>query len=78
MQRAGFILNRIYFNYSTSTKGTTPTGSGPYTDVQIYNKSWVGAKAHLQITTAFASLKLDHSIRRHSCNLVSHDLFPRT
>ena len=37
MQRAGFILNRIYFNYGTSTKGTTPTGSGPYTDVQIYN-----------------------------------------
>ena len=37
MQRAGFILNRIYFNYGTSTSGTTPTGGGPYTEVQIYN-----------------------------------------
>ena len=37
MQEAGFILNRIYFNYGTSTKGTTPTGGGPYTEVQIYN-----------------------------------------
>ena len=27
MQKAGFILNRIYFNYGTSTKGTTPTGA---------------------------------------------------
>ena len=37
MQEAGFILNRIYFNYGTSTKGTTPTGGGPYTEIQIYN-----------------------------------------
>ena len=37
MQESGFILNRIYFNYGTSTKGTTPTGGGPYTEVQIYN-----------------------------------------
>ena len=37
MQQAGFILNRIYFNYGTSTSGSTGTGSLPYTDVQIYN-----------------------------------------
>lgn len=37
MQQAGFILNRIYFNYGTSTNGSTPTGGGPYTEVQIYN-----------------------------------------
>ena len=37
MQQAGFVLNRIYFNYGTSTNGTTPTGGGPYTSVQIYN-----------------------------------------
>ena len=37
MQEAGFILNRIYFNYGTSTGGSTPTGGGPYTEVQIYN-----------------------------------------
>ena len=37
MQEAGFILNRIYFNYGTATSGATPTGGGPYTEVQIYN-----------------------------------------
>ena len=37
MQQAGFILNRIYFNYGTSTSGSTGTGSQPYTEVQIYN-----------------------------------------
>ena len=36
-QQAGFILNRIYFNYGTATSGSTPTGGGPYTAVQIYN-----------------------------------------
>ena len=37
MQQAGFILNRIYFNYGTSTSGSTGTGSLPYTECQIYN-----------------------------------------
>ena len=37
MQQAGFILNRIYFNYGTSTSGSTGTGSLPYSEVQIYN-----------------------------------------
>ena len=37
MQQAGFILNRVYFHYGTSTKGTSPTGGGPYTEVQIFN-----------------------------------------
>ena len=36
-QKQGFILNRIYFNYGTSTSGSTGTGSQPYTEVQIYN-----------------------------------------
>ena len=77
MQKAGFILNRIYFNYGTSTKGTTPTGSGPYTECRFTTSSWVGAKAQLRVTTAFAYLKSDHSIRRLSCNLVSHDFVSR-
>ena len=36
-QKQGFILNRIYFNYGTSTSGATGTGSTPYTECQIYN-----------------------------------------
>ena len=77
MQEAGFILNRIYFNYGTSTKGTTLTGGGPlHRRNQIFNLKLVGAMARHQITIAFAHLKSDHSIRRLSCTSVSQTLFP--
>ena len=33
----GYILNRIYFNYRSSSSGGSGTGSAPYTEVQIYN-----------------------------------------
>ena len=78
MQQAGFILNRIYFNYGTSTSGSTGTAKPSLHRMQIYNLKLGWGDGRHQITTAFAYLKSDHSIRRLSCNSVSHDPVPGT
>ena len=36
-QQDGYILNRIYFNYGTTSSGQSVTGGGPHTECYIYN-----------------------------------------
>ena len=72
MQRAGFILNRIYFNYGT-TKGTTPTAAVRLVTESQPKLGWgEGTCGNHRICL----LKSDHSIRRLSCNLLAMTLFP--
>ena len=75
-QKQGFILNRIYFNYGTSTSGSTGTGSQPYTEVQIYNLKLGWGSGEASNNHRICLPKSDHSIQAAQLHRLAMTLFP--